>query len=483
MGNSNENKAGFSQHGEQTEISGPGVSVKSTVTGNSGSTFGYASYSGTSMATPHVAGVAGLLRMYFPNCKAFQIRNAMVVTAKDTGAAGCDNNYGFGIVQAKAAFEYLEANACDPNAAFKEPEGGCAEFSCSADSDCDDGDDSTLDTCNSGVCQHGCASDASCDDGNPCTVDTCTDGVCSNVQDCSNCGGVNSLLELTTDNYASETDWNIKNSSQEEKYSGTRSEYSEKNTLYTIDMCLDPDVYTFTITDSYGDGICCSYGNGGYVIKVVTTEVASGGDFGSIETKTFTVAGQPTAPNTAPVAPTPLPTPFTNPTPPPTTAPVAPTPLPTPDPNAPSTAPVTTPTAPTECEELRITLNTDAYGYETSFTLLNDKGVTRLEGGGYPSSTSIVEKACLFNGRYFFTIYDSHGDGMDGDGCTLTLGNEELKSGGDFAESDSLWFDVGPPQPTGAPTPPPVCIGVGGSCNPILGVNCCSGRCGNYVCV
>merc|ERR1711933_464955 len=108
-----------------------------------------------------------------------------------------------------------------------------------------------------------------------------------------------------------------KNSSQEEKYSGTRSEYSEKNTLYTIDMCLEPDVYTFTITDSYGDGICCSYGNGGYVIKVVTTEVASGGDFGSIETKTFTVAGQPTAPNTAPVAPTPLPTPFTNPTPPP----------------------------------------------------------------------------------------------------------------------------------------------------------------------
>merc|ERR1719188_1625424 len=49
---SNENKAGFSQYNAQVEISGPGVSVKSTVTGNSGSTFGYASYSGTSMATP-----------------------------------------------------------------------------------------------------------------------------------------------------------------------------------------------------------------------------------------------------------------------------------------------------------------------------------------------------------------------------------------------------------------------------------------------
>merc|ERR1712048_835238 len=82
---SSENKAGFSQFNEQTEISGPGVAVKSTITRNSGTTFSYQSYSGTAMATPHVAGVAGLLRMYFPDCKAFQIRNAMIVTAKDKG--------------------------------------------------------------------------------------------------------------------------------------------------------------------------------------------------------------------------------------------------------------------------------------------------------------------------------------------------------------------------------------------------------------
>merc|ERR1712003_445575 len=110
---SSENKAGFSQFNEQTEISGPGVAVKSTITRNSGTTFSYQSYSGTSMATPHVAGVAGLLRMYFPDCKAFQIRNAMIVSAKDKGESGCDTSYGHGIVQAKAAFEYLEANACD----------------------------------------------------------------------------------------------------------------------------------------------------------------------------------------------------------------------------------------------------------------------------------------------------------------------------------------------------------------------------------
>merc|ERR1711971_1028434 len=208
---SSENKAGFSQYNEQTEISGPGVSVKSTVTGSSGSTFGYNTYSGTSMATPHVAGVAGLLRMYFPDCKAFQIRNAMIVTAKDKGDAGCDVNYGHGIVQAKTAFEYLQQNPCDSTEPFKEPEGGCAEFSCTEDSDCDDGNPDTINTCVSGSCQTACASDGACDDNDPCTTDTCTDGVCSNVLDCSICGGgVSSVLELTTDNYPGETEWIIK---------------------------------------------------------------------------------------------------------------------------------------------------------------------------------------------------------------------------------------------------------------------------------
>ena len=61
--------ADFSRFNEQVEIAGPGVNVMSTVTLNSGSTFGYNRYSGTSMATAHVAAVAGILRMFFPDCK------------------------------------------------------------------------------------------------------------------------------------------------------------------------------------------------------------------------------------------------------------------------------------------------------------------------------------------------------------------------------------------------------------------------------
>jgi len=47
-----DNVAYFSQHNSAVELSGPGVSVFSTVTTNSGANFGYATYSGTSMATP-----------------------------------------------------------------------------------------------------------------------------------------------------------------------------------------------------------------------------------------------------------------------------------------------------------------------------------------------------------------------------------------------------------------------------------------------
>merc|ERR1712029_1035449 len=242
---------------------------------------------------------------------------AMIVTAKDKGDAGCDVKYGHGIVQAKAAFEYLEANACDPNEAFKEPEGGCAEFSCSENSECDDGNSDTIDTCVSGSCQHACANNAACDDGDPCTADTCDNGVCSSVMDCSLCGGgASCVLELTTDNYPGETSWDIKDSSGDEKYNG--SGYSDANTLYTLNMCLETDEYTFYITDTYGDGICCSYGSGGYKIKVNGEEVVSGGEFGDSETETFTVNASPVAPSTfAPVAP-PTTAPVTPPTSPPT---------------------------------------------------------------------------------------------------------------------------------------------------------------------
>lgn len=69
----------------------------------------YASYSGTSMATPHVAGVAGLLvGRYLPTrVPPALLRQAMEDSALDLGEPGRDTVYGFGAVDALAALNRL----------------------------------------------------------------------------------------------------------------------------------------------------------------------------------------------------------------------------------------------------------------------------------------------------------------------------------------------------------------------------------------
>lgn len=72
----------------------------------------WAFFDGTSMAAPHVAGVAALVWSHHTQCSNIDIRNALAASAKDLGAAGRDNAYGHGLVQAKAAVDYLTANGC-----------------------------------------------------------------------------------------------------------------------------------------------------------------------------------------------------------------------------------------------------------------------------------------------------------------------------------------------------------------------------------
>jgi subtilisin family serine protease len=72
----------------------------------------YASYSGTSMATPHVSGVAALVWSYFTHCTASQIRDSLDKSAQDLGDPGRDIHYGFGLVQAKAAHDRINTLGC-----------------------------------------------------------------------------------------------------------------------------------------------------------------------------------------------------------------------------------------------------------------------------------------------------------------------------------------------------------------------------------
>ncbi|KGJ92885.1 S8 family serine peptidase [Colwellia psychrerythraea] len=73
----------------------------------------YGKMSGTSMASPHVAGVAALVWSHHPTCTNVEIRNVLNASAQDLGATGRDVKFGYGLAQTKDAIDYITANGCD----------------------------------------------------------------------------------------------------------------------------------------------------------------------------------------------------------------------------------------------------------------------------------------------------------------------------------------------------------------------------------
>lgn len=74
---------------------------------------GYEAWDGTSMATPHVSGVAALVWSCLPSATNLQVRNALTSTALDLGTAGRDDYYGYGLVQALDACEVLNPTSIE----------------------------------------------------------------------------------------------------------------------------------------------------------------------------------------------------------------------------------------------------------------------------------------------------------------------------------------------------------------------------------
>jgi subtilisin family serine protease len=63
----------------------------------------YVTWSGTSGATPIVAGIVALVRAAHPDLDAANVINRVIRSARDAGPAGADFTYGFGLVDAAAA--------------------------------------------------------------------------------------------------------------------------------------------------------------------------------------------------------------------------------------------------------------------------------------------------------------------------------------------------------------------------------------------
>jgi hypothetical protein len=96
-------------------------------------------------------------------------------------------------------------------------------------------------------------------------------------------------LTLLTDGYGGETSWEFKDSNDTILYSGETNVYGNETTYnHTFDVPTG-GCYSFTIYDSEGDGICCSWGSGSYTLTDSNSNViATGGEFGAQESVSIT---------------------------------------------------------------------------------------------------------------------------------------------------------------------------------------------------
>jgi type VII secretion-associated serine protease mycosin len=96
-------RATFSNYGAYLDIVAPGVDIPSTYVGSQ-----YAALSGTSMACPHVAGAAALIRSVNPALSNSEVMNVLRNSADDYGSPGWDHYFGYGLMNVSHALQMAE---------------------------------------------------------------------------------------------------------------------------------------------------------------------------------------------------------------------------------------------------------------------------------------------------------------------------------------------------------------------------------------
>jgi hypothetical protein len=123
-----------------------------------------------------------------------------------------------------------------------------------------------------------------CTDSNAINYDplaTTNDGSCTYNTECLDSENL-IVIDVLSDNWGYETSIELLGAN------GTNFIYVSEfvdNVLSTFNVCVpNNSTYVFTITDTYGDGICCANGNGYYTVSICGETVISGGDFEFEET-------------------------------------------------------------------------------------------------------------------------------------------------------------------------------------------------------
>ncbi|MEN9933523.1 MAG: hypothetical protein RLZZ387_102 [Chloroflexota bacterium] len=97
-----------SNYGPEVDVVAPGVKIFTTdITGSAG--YGSGNYvpnfNGTSSATPHVGGLMGLILSVDPDLRSWEVEEIIKSTTDELGAAGRDEEFGFGRINARRALE------------------------------------------------------------------------------------------------------------------------------------------------------------------------------------------------------------------------------------------------------------------------------------------------------------------------------------------------------------------------------------------
>ena len=212
------------------------------------------------------------------------------------------------------------------------------------------------------------------------------------IQSYSQCSTneVEITINITTDNYPTETSWQLTDQNGGGWFISP-GDLTQSNTTYTYTYCVpDTNCYVFTISDSWGDGICCGYGNGSYTISVDGNNVAVGGAFQSSET-TYNIGGCST----------------------------------------------TSSNCASNEQEFFISITTDNFPTETSWQLVDQNGTGWYVNPGdlTQSNTTYTWSICVPDTNcYTFSINDTYGDGICcswGSGSYfVNYGGSQIASGG-----------------------------------------------------
>lgn len=100
-------------------------------------------------------------------------------------------------------------------------------------------------------------------------------------------------IEVFTDDYGSETSWHISQLSGGETFFASNEETYTSNAKYEQQICVSDGSFLFEVEDGYGNGMCCSEGDGYFAVLDDGKEILRGGRFKDKSTHVIRVGYDP----------------------------------------------------------------------------------------------------------------------------------------------------------------------------------------------